>query len=177
MPAHPPSLTLVAALADNRVIGSNNRLPWHLPADLQHFKRLTLGKPMLMGRRTWESLPGLLPGRRHLVLSRDPDYQAEGAEVVMSLQQALRMVASAPELMVIGGAQLYRQLLPLAERLHLTRVHASPEGDTLFPEFDENAWVELSREHHAADQRNPLPYTFIDYRRRSAHSQPSCMPH
>jgi len=156
-----PLLSLIAAVARNGVIGRDNRLPWHLPADLAHFKALTMGKPMLMGRRTWESLPGLLPGRRHIVVSRRPDYAAPGAEVVSSVEAALARVADADEVMVIGGANLYAQLLPRADRLYLTEVDVEVAGDAWFPPFDRAQWRELSHEAHPADERNPYPYRFI----------------
>jgi dihydrofolate reductase len=160
------NLSLIAAMAENRVIGRGNALPWRLPADLAHFKRLTLGKPILMGRRTWESLPGLLPHRTHVVITRNRDYRAEGAEVVHSLEQALEMFGAVDEVMVIGGGELYAQCLPRAARMHLTLVHAEVEGDTRFPAFDPADWVERGRESHPADERNPYPYTFLELERR-----------
>jgi dihydrofolate reductase len=161
-----PILSVIAAMARNRVIGLDNRLPWQLPADLQHFKQLTMGKPMIMGRRTWESLPGLLPGRPHIVVSRDPDYQAAGAMVAHSLEQALAVAGElGDEVMLIGGANLYVQALPLADRLYLTLVDAEVDGDAWFPEFDEDDWVLEQREEHAADERNRHPYSFLSYRR------------
>lgn len=156
-----PILSVVAAVADNQVIGRCNALPWHLPADLAHFKQLTLDKPILMGRRTWESLPGLLPRRHHLVLTRDPRYRAEGCTLVGSLEAALDAAGSAPELMIVGGVSLYAQTLPLAARLYLTRVHAQPEGDTYFPAWDPADWIERSREERPADDRNPIAMTFL----------------
>ena len=161
-----PKLSLIAALADNRVIGIDNRMPWHLPADLQHFKRLTMGKPMIMGRKTWESLPGLLPGRPHLVVTRDPDYLAEGAQVVHSLQQALDAYPDAAELMLVGGANLYAQALPLTARLYLTYVHIAPEGDAFFPEFAAEQWREVARVEGVCDARNTIPHTFVTLERR-----------
>jgi dihydrofolate reductase len=148
-------------MADNGVIGHGNRLPWHLPADLAHFKRITLGKPILMGRRTWESLPGLLPQRHHIVLTRDPDYRAQGCTLVGSLEEAIAAAGDAPELMVVGGAALYAETLPLADRLYLTQVHVQAEGDIRFPPWDPVDWLEVSRVERAADERNPLPMTFL----------------
>lgn len=165
MAAVVPNLSLIAALADNRVIGRDNRLPWRLPADLQHFKRLTLGKPILMGRRTWESLPGLLPQRRHLVITRNPDYRADGAEVLHSLEAALAACADVPELMVVGGANLYAQALPLAARMYLTEVHTEPEGDAFFPAFDRSQWRETARVEGVCDARNTIPHSFVTYQR------------
>ncbi|MET0067520.1 MAG: dihydrofolate reductase [Candidatus Thiodiazotropha sp.] len=159
-------ISLIAAMARNGVIGRDNRLPWHLPVDLQHFKALTLGKPMVMGRRTWESLPGLLPGRRHVVVSRNPDFQAEGADRVSSLDEAMRLLQGTPEIMIVGGAQLYTAILPNADRLYLTRVEAELNGDAVFPEIDWNQWQETSRESRPADEKNPYDCTFLTYERR-----------
>jgi dihydrofolate reductase len=156
-----PVVTLVAALARNRIIGRGNRLPWHLPADLAHFKRLTLDKPIVMGRRTWESLPELLPRRTHIVVSRDPDYQAPGALVVTSPESAIAAAGSVPEVMVVGGAALYAVLLPSARRMELTLVDADVEGDAWFPEWDPVEWHELSRASRAWDAPNPYNLTFV----------------
>lgn len=156
-----PSITLVVAMAENRVIGIDNGLPWRLPADLQHFKRVTMGKPVVMGRKTFESIGRPLPGRRNVVVSRNADYQAEGCETFTSVASVLECLAQAPEIMVIGGANLYAQLLPHAHRIHLTLVHASVPGDAYFPELDHARWRTLSREDHAADERNNVAYSFL----------------
>ncbi len=156
-----PNLSLIAALSENRVIGCDNKLPWHLPADLAHFKRLTMGKPIVMGRRTWESLPGLLPHRTHVIVTRDPSYRADGGFVVHSIEEALAFAGDAEEIMVVGGAELYRQCLPLASRMYLTLVHTVIEGDAVFPTYSSEAWCERARESHAADERNPLDYSFV----------------
>ena len=161
-----PLISIVAAIADSGVIGNANALPWHLPADLAHFKRLTLDKPILMGRRTWESLPGLLPRRRHIVLTRDPGYSAGGCTCVHSLEEAIAAAGRAPELMVVGGALLYAQALPIADRMYLTLVHARIVGDTRFPPWDPRDWMELGRVDHPADGRNRIPMTFLSLRRR-----------
>jgi len=153
-------LSIIAAMARNRVIGRDNRLPWRLPADLQHFKRITMGKPMIMGRKTWESLPGLLPGRRHIVVTRDRDYQGVGAEVVHSLDQAMSQAGDVDEIMLVGGANLYAQAMGLASRLYLTEIDADVEGDAWFPEFDPAQWREVSREDHSGDEQNPHSYAF-----------------
>jgi dihydrofolate reductase len=160
-----PRISLIAAMADDRVIGRHNRLPWHLPADLAHFKRLTLGKPILMGRRTWESLPGLLPGRIHIVVSRDAGYRAEGALVVPSPEAAIAAAAKAEELMVVGGETLYRAMLPLAERMYLTMIGARIEGDAHFPEWDPASWREIARETRPRDERNPYDLCFLTLER------------
>ncbi len=164
-------LCLIAALADNRVIGRDNRLPWHLPADLKHFKALTLGKPIIMGRKTWDSLGRPLPGRLNLVVSRQPDLRLEGAEVFPSLEAALvraqawARAEDAEELMLIGGAQLYEQGLQRADRLYLTRVALSPEGDAWFPEFADSDWRMASSIEHEAAAETP-GYAFEVWERR-----------
>jgi len=154
-----PLVTFVVAMADNGVIGRGGGLPWHLPADLKRFKALTMGAPMVMGRKTFESLPGLLPGRRHIVLTRDPHWAATGAETVRDLTEALR-AAGEPRLSVIGGAEIFQLFLPVADRIELTEVHASPEGDTLMPPFDPAQWGEVARETHFAEVGRPA-YSFV----------------
>jgi dihydrofolate reductase len=160
-------LSLIAAMSENRVIGHENRLPWHLPADLQHFKTITLGKPVLMGRKTWESLGRPLPGRTNIVITRDSGYVAEGCVVAHSLEEAVRAAGEAAEVMVIGGAQLYRQALPLADTLYLTLVHAEFQGDTRFPAWQPKDWRETARIDHVADDRNPHAYSFITLERQA----------
>lgn len=159
-----PLVSIVAALAENRAIGQGNRLPWHLPADLARFKRLTLDKPIVMGRRTWESLPGLLPRRTHIVVTRDPFYRAEGCLVVPSPEAALAAV-SAPEVMIVGGEQIYRATLPLASRMYLTLVAVRLAGDAFFPEWQPDRWKESAREEHPRDERNPYDLTFLTLER------------
>lgn len=166
-----PVISLIWAMSRNQVIGLDNRLPWHLPADLKHFKQLTLGKPIIMGRRTWESLPGILPGRQHIVLTRDKAYRAAGCCVVTSIDQALSSVGDAGEVMVVGGAELYREMLPLSDWLYLTLVHVEVEGDTCFPPLDWSEWQEVSREDHFADAANLHDYSFISYRRKNFRSE------
>ena len=158
-----PEITLVAAVADNGVIGAEGGMPWHLPADLAHFKQLTLGKPVLMGRLTWEAIGKPLPGRTNLVLTRDAAWQADGATRVASLDEALKVAgeAAAGELVVIGGAEVYRQALPHAQRIYLTRVHAEPWGDTLFPELEPEEWSEVARRELLSDERNAWDMTFV----------------
>src|SRR5882672_265073 len=141
---------LVAAVAANGVIGRQGRLPWHLPEDLKHFKRLTLGHPIIMGRRTWESLGGLLPGREHIVVTRTPGYEAQGAAVASSLDAALALCAGEPVVFVIGGRELFAEALPLAAGLVMTEIHRDYEGDTRFPAYDRSRWREAQRERHAA---------------------------
>jgi dihydrofolate reductase len=160
-----PQLALIAALARNRVIGRDNRLPWHLPADLRFFKQTTMGKPLLMGRRTWESIGRPLPGRRMIVLSRDPDYQAPGGAVARSLDEAVERAGAVPEIMVIGGATLYRQTLPRAERLYLTRVDMDVPGDVWFPDWNERDWRLVWEEAHPADTEHAWPCRFQRWER------------
>ncbi|MEA3038202.1 MAG: dihydrofolate reductase [Sphingomonadales bacterium] len=152
-------VTLIVARAENGVIGRGGGLPWHLPADLKRFKALTLGAPMVMGRKTFESLPGLLPGRRHIVLTRNPEWQAPGAEVVGDVPEALR-VAGEPRVSVIGGAEIFRQFVPVADRVELTEVHARPEGDTLMEPFDRAHWRPVARETHGAEAGRPA-FSFV----------------
>jgi dihydrofolate reductase len=164
-------LAMIAALADDRVIGLDNKMPWHLPADLKHFKAMTLGKPIIMGRKTWDSLGRPLPGRLNLVVSRQPDLQLEGAETFTSLDAALTRAEQwarkqgVDELMLIGGAQLYAQALPRAQRLYLTRIEASPEGDAFFPAYDEAEWARIDSQAHPAEGDAPA-YRFETWQRR-----------
>ncbi len=161
-------LTLVVAAAENGVIGRDGALPWHLPADLKHFKRSTLGKPILMGRKTHQSIGRALPGRLNLVLTRQQDYAAPGCELVHSLDEAVARAErdGAGELMIIGGAGLYREALPRAERILLTRVHGAFEGDTRLPAFSPVDWYEVSRSRREADAANPVAMSFIELVRR-----------
>ena len=159
------ALELVVAVAENDVIGRGNQLPWHLPADLRHFKSLTLGKPVLMGRKTYESIGKALPGRKNIVLSRAADFSPGDCAVVTTLEAARSAAMGEPALMVIGGAEIYRQCLPLAERIHLTLVHAQIDGDTLFAGWHGKEWSASSRERHAADHKNAYAYSFITLER------------
>jgi len=158
-------IVLVAAVARNGVIGRDNGLPWRLKADLAHFKRTTMGHPIVMGRKTWESLGRPLPGRRNIVVTRNADYRAEGAEVFTDIDTALA-AAGTGTVCIIGGAELYRQVLDRADRLVLTEVAADVEGDAHFPEFDRDTFVEVAREAHPADADNEHDYAFVEYRRR-----------
>lgn len=164
-PMPDPTLTLIAAVAKNGVIGMDNRLPWRLPADLKHFKTLTLGSTVVMGRKTWESLPinfRPLPGRRNIVVTRNRNFEAEGATVVASLPEAL-CAAKQGETFVIGGAELYAAALPLAQRLQLTEINADFEGDTRFPVIDQGQWQEVARETHHDEAG--FDYAFVCYQR------------
>ena len=157
-------------MARNRVIGRNNALPWRLSEDLKRFKATTLGKPILMGRKTFESIGKPLPGRRNIVLTRDPAWHAQGVDVVRSVEEALALTRESPELAVIGGAEIYRLTLPDAERIYLTRVEADVPGDTLFPELDSTQWSEAQVGMHPADERNQYPATFLVLDRRRVRS-------
>jgi dihydrofolate reductase len=158
-------LSVVVAADERGGIGHAGGLPWHLPADLKRFKAITMGKPIVMGRRTWDSIGRPLPGRRSIVVSRQAGLAIEGAEVVGSLEEALRVASDAPESCVIGGAELYRLALPMAGLVHLTRVHATVEADTFLPELDPSDWEEVSSERHPADERHAYPYSFVTLRR------------
>jgi len=160
-----PRLTLVVAYSDNRVIGRDNALPWKLPGDLAHFKRTTLGSPIIMGRKTWESLGRPLPGRTNVVISRNLRYAAPGATVVPTLQAAVEACGDAPDAYVIGGAQIYAQALPLAARVIATEVHAHVEGDAFFPYLPSFAWREASRQPQPAE--NGYDYDFVVYERQA----------
>lgn len=154
-------ISFVVAMARNGVIGKDNQLPWRLPADLRHFKTVTMGKPIIMGRKTFDSIGRPLPGRTNIVVTRDPAYRAEGCVVAHSIEAGLAAAGDAEEVMVIGGADFYRQLLPRTDRIYLTLIDAEVEGDTWFPELDPARWHERSREDHVADADNPYPYSFI----------------
>ena len=157
-------ITIVVARADNGVIGKDGKLPWHLPADLRHFKAVTRGAAMIMGRKTFDSLPGLLPGRRHIVLTRDRDWRAEGAEVAHSVDEALN-VAGAARVSVIGGAEIIDLFLPRATAVELTEVHREAEGDITLPAAHPAQWREVSREDHPPEGDRPA-YSFVRLERR-----------
>ncbi|NJD05179.1 MAG: type 3 dihydrofolate reductase [Methylococcaceae bacterium] len=159
-------LSLIVAMSSNRVIGVDNRLPWHFSADLQRFKRITMGKPILMGRHTHESIGRPLPGRHNIVLTTDPDYQAAGCTVVHSLEAAFEAAGSEPELMVIGGSALYERLLPRADRLYLTLIDREFTGDTFFPEFLWEDWQEVERVAVDNDPTVFFHYRFVVLDRR-----------
>lgn len=153
-------ISLVLAASENDIIGKGNALPWRLPADLKYFKTVTLGKPIVMGRKTWESLGKPLPGRTNIVMTRRP-LQFSGCVVVEDVAAALRAAGDADELMVIGGADIFREFLPLAQRIYLTRVHAVIDGDVVFPLPEPAQWRELSRQDYPADERHAYPFSFI----------------
>lgn len=164
-------LAMIVAQAQNRVIGRDNKLPWYLPGDLKYFKQATMGKPIIMGRKTYESIGKPLPGRLNIVISRDPTFSADGAKVVSSLSGAIElaesqaMIDGVDEAMIIGGAQIYALALPEVDRLYVTQVHADIEGDAYFPAFDSAEWTELGRDDFLAEGPNPYDYSFIVYQR------------
>jgi dihydrofolate reductase len=161
-----PRVTLILARARNGVIGAKGGLPWHLPEDLAFFKRTTMGHPIVMGRKTWESIGRPLPGRRSVVVTRDRAFAAAGAEIVHGLDEALALCRGSDEVFVIGGAQLYADALPRAQRLLLTEIDADFEGDTSLPAPASSEWNEASRERHPANDTRSFAIDFVDYRRR-----------
>ena len=159
-------LSLVVAVGENHEIGRRGRMPWHLPADLKRFKALTLGKPVIMGRKTFEAIGKPLPERRNIVVTRNPALHIPGCETAASLADALVLAAGVREIMLIGGGELYREALPRAQRIYLTRVRARFDADTFFPVLDPAEWRETARAEHAADARNPFACSFITLERR-----------
>ena len=163
------TLSIIAALGNNNVIGRDNQLPWHMPADLKRFKQLTSGHHLLMGRRTFESVGKPLPGRVTVVITRSHDYAPSGVAVARSLDEAISKAEATgdPEIFIGGGTEIFNQAIHRADRMYLTRVHAEPEGDTFFPEFDDvSEWHLVDAEHYEADERNPYPYSFLTYERQ-----------
>lgn len=157
-------ISLIVAVARNGIIGAHNTLPWRLPEDLRYFRARTMGHPIVMGRKTWESLGRALPGRRNLVVSRQADFAATGGETCTSLEAALEAAQQADEVFVIGGAQLYEAALPLADRLYLTEIAKDFEGDTCFPAFDRSQWAETSRENHVSETGLEFAFVILDRR-------------
>ena len=162
-------LALIAAYAQNRVVGIDNKLPWHLPEDLKYFKRCTSGKAIIMGRKTFDSIGRPLPNRTNIVISRNPEFNVDGVKVVSTLDEAIELAKAVneingiDEIMVIGGATIYELTLPLADRLYLTHVHANVEGDAYFPEVDFSSWHEVERADYSASETNPYDYSFVVY--------------
>jgi dihydrofolate reductase len=166
-------VAIIVAAAKNRVIGHDNAMPWYLPEELQHFKRTTLGKPLVMGRNTFESIGRPLPGRTNIVISRNPEFSHPGIKVAASLEEALKLADNqaildgSAEIMVMGGGQVYQQAFPLASRLYLTEVDAEPEGDTWFPEIQDNEWLETSRDVYPAQEGNRYGYAIRCLQRKN----------
>lgn len=159
------TLSIIVAAAENGVIGHNNDLIWRLSSDLKHFKAITTGHTVIMGRKTFESMGKALPNRRNIVITANPTYTAPGCETVPDIDSALRLAAQEEEAFIIGGGSIYRATWEKADKLYLTRVHASPAGDVLIPEVKASEWQETSREPHPADEKNEYAYTFLEYRR------------
>lgn len=155
-------ISLLVAVSDNGLIGRENQLPWHLPADLKRFKKLSVGKPTVMGRKTWDSLGRPLPDRRNIVITRNARFQAPGAEVVTSLDEAIRLAGDAEEIVIIGGAEIFRLALPIADRMYYTHVHTVMEGDTYFPPVEWHQWKPVYEEEGESGE---LPYKYVDYNR------------
>jgi dihydrofolate reductase len=175
-----PRLSVLAAMAQNRIIGNNNAIPWRLPHDLKHFKELTMGHPIIMGRKTHDSIGRLLPGRTSIIITRQPDYEVPGALVVNSIGEALSICSQTRseegehldqvnECFVIGGADIFQQMLPLCDRIYMTEIHRDFEGDAYFPEFDRNDWREVSHEEHVDD--NGLEYHFATLDRKAGQQE------
>jgi dihydrofolate reductase len=160
-----PIVTLIAARARNGVIGRNNQMPWKIPGEQAYFKRMTMGSPIVMGRKTWESLGRALPGRHNIVVTRNPAFKATGADVVGSLDDALKVAGDVGQIFVIGGAQLYAAAMPRAKRILLTEIDADFDGDTLMPAPDRNEWRETSREEHPPTTERPFAYSYVVYER------------
>ena len=158
-------ISIIVAASANNVIGAQGDLPWRLSDDLKRFKTVTMGKPIVMGRKTWESIGRALPGRRNIVITRQQGFVAEGCDAVQSSDEAIAVAGDAEEIMVIGGSQVYELFLPVAQRLYLTRVHADVNGDAFFPAVDEDEWQLVSDEAHSADSRNEFDFSFRIYER------------
>jgi dihydrofolate reductase len=158
------SITLIAAMGKNRAIGLDGRMPWHLPAELQHFKRATMGKAIAMGRKTWQAIGRPLPGRQNIVISRNPDFEAIGADVSASLEKAVE-ISETDEIMVIGGGQLYTLALPLARRMILTLIDLEPRADTFFPEWQEDQWNTTGDQYFPTDDNNGHAYRIVELSR------------
>lgn len=168
-------ITLIAAMAGNRAIGMNGDMPWHLPGELRHFKEVTMGKPIVMGRKTWESIGRALPGRQNIVVSRNLSFQAPGCVLAGSLEDAIGL-ASGEEVMIIGGGELYRQALGNADRMILTEVDCEPRADTWFPDWDQSQWEQISIRQERADEKNPYAYRVVEWVRKTGTCEISPAP-
>jgi len=159
-------ISLIVAVGKNNEIGKNNELLWHLPNDLKYFKQITLGLPIVMGRKTFESIGRPLPGRVNVIVTRNSNFKPEGCIVVDSIQNAMKATMSAQNVMIIGGADIYSQTLPIADRIYLTEVDAELEADKFFPSIDQNLWEEISRKHNPKDEKNEYNYDFVVLKRK-----------
>ncbi len=161
-----PVISMIVAMAKNRLIGQDNQMPWHLPDDLKYFKAQTLNKPIIMGRKTFESIGAKpLPKRRNIVITRDKQFQADGVEIFHDLKHALNALQTCDEIMIIGGAQIYQQMLDKAHRLYITEVAIELEGDAYFPQWNQQVWIETKRAHHSADAHHAYAFDFVEYQR------------
>jgi len=158
--AKKPTVSIIVAMAKNRVIGKDNDMPWHLPADLQHFRKVTTGKPIIMGRKTYESIGRPLPKRHNIIISRNSDYKVDGCDVVGSLEEAVAIAGEVEELFIIGGGFLYNQTIDEVDKLYLTFIDLDVEGDTLFPNYEHLSTTKVFSEHHQKDEKNPHDYEF-----------------
>jgi len=172
---HGKKITLIAAMAHNLAIGLNGEMPWHLPAELKHFKETTMGKPIVMGRKTWDSIGRPLPGRQNIVVTRNSSFHVTGCDVAGSLDSAIR-IANGPEVMIIGGGQLYQQALAVADRMILTRVSCEPEADTWFPAWSEKDWVSTDVRNEPANEQNPYEYEVTEWVRKTDSCETSREP-
>jgi len=159
-------ISIIVAVAENNTIGADNKLIWHLPDDLKRFKEITIGNAILMGRKTWESIGRALPGRTSIVITRNPDYKAEGAIIAGSLSEAISKVSDDQKIFIIGGGEIYEQAMRVAGKIYLTRVNHSFEGDTFFPEINSSVWEKVSEVFFEADEKNPYSFSFIEYLKR-----------
>lgn len=160
-------ISIIVAMGRNRVIGIKNALPWKLPADMEHFRQLTMGKPVIIGQKTFESIGNPLPGRTNIILTLDKDFAPPGCQVAHSIEEALEIAKDFKEVMICGGASVYKQFLPIAGRLYLTLIKEDFEGDAFFPEFDWNDWEEIERIENEPDKNNPYQYTFLTLKRKN----------
>ncbi len=156
-------VSIIVAMAKNRVIGKDNDMPWHLPADLQHFRKMTSGKPIIMGRKTYESIGRPLPKRHNIIVSRNSDYEVDGCDVVSSLDEAVKIAGDVEELFIIGGGFLYNQTIDQADKLYLTFIDLDVDGDTLFPEYEHLSLRQTFSKHHQKDEKNPYDYEFTEF--------------
>lgn len=159
-------ISIISAIAQNYVIGDKNRLLWHLPADMQHFREMTMGKPVIMGRKTFESIGKPLPGRENIIVTGETNYKPKGCKIAHSIDEAINLVKDQKEVMIIGGASLYKQMLPRADKLYLTLVHQEFTGDAYFPKFNWGEWDQIERVDHKADQNNSYSYSFVILQRK-----------
>jgi dihydrofolate reductase len=159
-------ISAIVAMSENRVIGKNNRLPWHLPADLKHFKTITMGKPVLMGRKTFDSIGRPLPGRLNIIITRDTNYSVPGCVVVHSIDDAIAKAGNYDEIFVIGGAELFQQMFSRIQTIYLTIIHENFDGDAFFPEFNQSEWKEVAREKFSPDEQNKYSFSFITLQKK-----------